>query len=225
MSMTKEELFDIFREYASKEFENTPQNDSEIDYEFSDKFNKKMQKLLEKVEYNQTHSISKPARNIIILIAAIIMLFAGLMSVGAIREPFVEMVLEKYEEFIDVFFEGNKAGRINHIYSLPSLPKGFVEIQRISNDGVHFVKYENRQDGTVIEFSQRITDGTSVSFDNKHGHIEVFNVNGNEVNIYISDYGDVYYAFWTQDLYFMSLAYYNSSITIEDIINTIKMIY
>ena len=50
MSMNKEELFDIFREYASKEFKDIPKSDDEIDYEFSEEFEKKMTKLIESID-------------------------------------------------------------------------------------------------------------------------------------------------------------------------------
>ena len=45
MAITKDEFFDVLRMYAAKEFEDVPTDDSEIDFEFSDEFNKKMEKI------------------------------------------------------------------------------------------------------------------------------------------------------------------------------------
>ena len=224
MAMTKEEVFEVFRFYASKEFVDIPENESEIDCEFSDEFNKKMKKLLKRVSYDRTHIVSRTRRKVIMVAATIILLFAGMTSVGAIREPVVEFVYNIYEEFMEIFFEGDTTDRITYRYSLSEIPEGFVETQRISDNGVNIIRYENKQNGNIIELAQHVTEDISVSLDNEHGHIEKNEVKGKEINIYISDYGDHYIAFWTQDSYAISLTY-SGSTTIEEILNLIESIH
>ena len=224
MAMTREEVFEVFRYYASKEFEDIPENESEIECEFSDEFNKKMEKLLKRVSYDQNHIVSRTSKKIIIVAATIILIVSGMMSVGAIREPVIEFVYNIYEEFMEIFFEGDTTDKIKHRYSLSEIPEGFVETQKISEDNINVVRYENKQNGNIIELKQCVTEDIVVSLDNKHGYVETFNLNGYKVNIYINDYGDSYYAFWCKESYYITLTY-SGVTTIGNFTEIIKSIY
>lgn len=101
-SMTRCEAKKAFRESASEEFLHIPA-ENEIEHEFSEKFNRKMKKLLREVEYNGTHYLSKPQKRVLALIAVTVMIFAGLTSVGAVREAVVEFVAETFDK--GVFYE------------------------------------------------------------------------------------------------------------------------
>lgn len=224
MAMTREEVFEVFRYYASKEFEDIPENESEIECEFSDEFNKKMEKLLERVSYDRTHIVSWTRRKVIMVAATIILVLAGMMSVGAIREPIVEFVYNVYEEFTEIFFDGYTTDKITYRYSLSEIPEGFVETHQITNESVNIVEYENINNNDKIELCQSITQESSFILDNRNGHVEKINVGRKGVDIYISDYGDYYYAFWTQDSYAISLTY-SGNTTIEEILNLIESIH
>ncbi len=141
--MTKDEFCEALRYYASKEFEDIPSNDSEIDFEFSDKFNKKMEKLLKRVSYDRTHIVSWTRRKVIMVAATIILVLAGMMSVVAIREPIVGFIYNVYEEFTEIFFDDDTIDKITYRYSLCEIPEGFVETHQINNKNVNIVEYEN----------------------------------------------------------------------------------
>ena len=162
--------------------EDIPENESEIDCEFSDEFNKKMEKLLKRVSYDRTHIVSWARRKVVMVAATIILVFVGMMSVGAIREPVVEFVYNIYEEFMEIFFEGDTKNKITYRFSLSEIPEGFVETQIMSEDSINVVRYENKQNGNIIELAQCITENISVSLDNKHGHIKILDINGEKVN-------------------------------------------
>ena len=223
MSMTRSEVYEVFRQYASAEFKDIPLNDAEINYNFSDKFNKKMQRLFEKVEYNHTHSISKPARNVLIFIAAIIMIFAGLMSVGAVREPIVKFFSKIHEGFSEIFFEGDTINKIEQKFNFSEIPNGFVEAKHISNSGMEIVQFNNTNNGDIVELCQSTTDDYSFFLDSEQGAIDTFWIDGKEIKIFTSNHNDYYFAFWIQDTYSMSLTY--SFITdIDTILELIKTI-
>ncbi len=223
MSMTREEAFEVFRFYASKEFEDVPVDESEIEYEFSEEFNRKMEKLLRRVAYDRTHAVSWAARKVIAVAAAIIFALAGMMSVSAIREPVVKFFYNIYEEFMEIFFEGDTTEKITYVYSLSEIPEGFVETQRTSFDTVNSVIYENRQSGYTIEFKQSITEDTPFYVDNEQGDIEKFEIDGNEIIIYTSNCGDNYYAFWIKDSYSLKLTY-SGHTTVEEILKLVKTV-
>lgn len=223
MSMTKEEVFEVFRYYASKEFEDIPENESEIDCEFSDEFNKKMEKLLERVSYDRTHIVSWTRRKVIMVAATIILVLAGMMSVGAIREPIVEFVYNVYEEFTEIFFEGDTTDKITYRYSLTEIPEGFVETQRISDDSINIVRYENKENSNIIEIKQCVTEDKTFLLDNKLGRVEKYTINNTEINIYISDYCDYYLAYWLSGTDSIKLTY-SGIISVEEILKLIEAI-
>ena len=92
MSMSKAELFDALRMYAAKEFEDVPTDDSQIDFEFSDEFNRKMEKVLKTAEYDNTHAVSLSAKRIILVAAMLALLLVGVFGVGAVRESVWEFI-------------------------------------------------------------------------------------------------------------------------------------
>lgn len=224
MSVSKEEFLDILREYASKEFEHIPKSDDEIDYEFSEEFERKMEKLIDSVGNNKKPRKLNHRKSIAILIAAIIVAFAGAMSVGAIREPIVEFIYKVYDGFTDLLFEGDTTGNITYIYSLSEIPEGFVETDRLINDNINYVSYEDIQTNSKIELVQQPTKDVFISLDNENGHIENYMVNGIEIAIYISDRNDCHIAFWSIDSNYIELTYHGTT-TIDEILNLIKSIH
>lgn len=223
MSVSKEEFFDILREYASKEFEHIPESDDEVDYEFSEEFEKKMEKLIDSIGNNKKPRKTNHRKSIAILIAAIIIAFAGAMSVGAIREPIVEFIYKVYDGFTDLLFEGDTTNKLSYIYSLSEIPEGFVETERLVNDNTNYVQYENTQDNKRITLTQSLTEDISISLDNENGHIENYMVNGIEITIYISDRNDCHIAFWSMDSNYIELAYHGTT-TINEVLNLVKYV-
>lgn len=88
MSMTRQEVYSIFRLYSSKEFESVPKNDSDIDYEFSDSFIKKMDKLIKQINERVGGAYEKKrvtirAKTIGTIAAAMALLLIACASVSA----------------------------------------------------------------------------------------------------------------------------------------------
>lgn len=225
MSMNKEEFFDILREYASKEFEHIPQSDDEIDYEFSEEFEKKMEKLIDSIGSNNKPRKITRRKAIAILIAAIIVLFAGVMSVGAVREAIVSFVYEKIGENYEITFEDDVPDdKLDYIYSFSVIPEGFVETERLSEEAVNYVRYDNKQNNHCITLSQEaIGSMSSISMDGENGHIEKYDINGTEINIYISDRGDAHIAYWIWGYNYIELVYHGET-TNDEILELIKTI-
>lgn len=228
MSMTRSEFNETFRSVISEEFADIPP-ESEIQYEFSKEFLDKMQKLINGTE-DDTHKAQKKHRSsvaikrIVALAAALIVLFAGIMSVGAVREPVVNFIVKTYEGFKRVLFSGDSLTEIDHVYAFAEVPEGIVETQRISNKEMNLVRYENGETGAVIVMSQSITTDYSFSLDSENGEIKTFDTNGKEVKIYCAESQTLYSAFWVEDTYIMELTYSGETDTSEllRLINTIK---
>ena len=220
--MTREELFNAFREVASEEFAHIP-NEENIKYEFSERFNKKMDKLFQKIERNRTHTTIKHSKRIITVIAAILIIFAGLMSVSAIREPIVNFIVEKYETFVEFFFSGDTSEQIEYEYGFSEIPKGFELINKTNNDGVVYSEYKNAETEELIILDQSITDGSWISIDNEHGETTIEIIKGNETYIYTNNNGEKIQAIWIDGAYYFILTYYGD-IEKNEFINLISTI-
>lgn len=220
--MTREEVFRAFREVASEEFSHIP-NEEDIEYEFSERFNKKMDKLFKKIERNSTHTVSKLPKRILVVAAAIVIILAGLMSVGAIREPIVNFIVEIFNNSIDFNFSGDTSKKIEYEYSFSKIPKGFEEISKTSDDGVVYTEYKNAETDELIILDQSVTDGSWITVDNEHGTISVEMIDGIETYIYTNENGEKIQAIWIEETYYLILTYYGD-IEKDEFIELIKTI-
>lgn len=220
--MTRAEVINAFREVASEEFIHIP-NEEDIKYVFSEKFNKKMKKLLRKAEHKDIHRSAKISKRIIAVAAAIVIILAGLMSVSAIREPVVNFVLEFFEDHIDFGFSGDVSQEIEYEYGFSEIPKGFDLVNKISDYDIKYTKFKNEKSGDELILKQTITDQKSISVDNEHGISTTNFINGMEVYIYEHENGDYIQANWIKESYSMFLVYYGD-IEKDDFIELIKLI-
>lgn len=220
--MTREELFNAFREVASEEFAHIP-NEEDIEYEFSERFNKKMDKLFKKIERNCTYPTFSLSKRILTVVAAIIIMFAGLMSVSAIREPIVNFIVEKYETFVDFFFSGDTSKQIEYEYGFSEIPNNFDLVTKTNDYDIIYAEYKNEITDDEIVFKQTITDEKWITEDNEHGTTTTEFINGVEIHIYEYNNGNYIHAHWIEKSYSLFLAYYGD-ITKEEFIDLIKSI-
>ncbi len=220
--MTRAEVINAFREVASEEFVHIP-NEEDIKYEFSEKFNKKMKKLLRKTEHKGIHHSAKISKRIIAVAAAIVIILAGLMSVSAIREPVVNFVLEFFEDHIDFGFSGDVSQEIEYEYGFSEIPKGFELTVKNNEGGTVYTEYTNINTGDIIILTQSITDSDDLSVDKEHGAITKEFVDGMEVYIYEHENGDYIHANWIKETYSFLLVYYGD-IEKEEFIDLVKSI-
>lgn len=212
MSMTRSEFNMAFSTVIAEEFADVP-DESEIEVEFSDEFNRKMQELIDSIGANngqQPKSCRKSRLNIkglIALAATLALLLAGLVSVNATGNPIANFIVKTYENFKEILFAGDGAAEIDHVYAFTEVPDGFTETERVLNDDMSFVRYENSETGAVIELSQTVTDETAFALDNKNGTVKTFAVKGKEIKTYCTEARNIYDSFWVEDSYSMELVY------------------
>ena len=204
MSMTRSEFNMAFSTVIEEEFANIP-DESEIEVEFSDEFNRKMQELIDSIGANdgQKPKSSRKSRlnikGLIALAAALALLLAGLVSVNAAENPLVNFIVKTYEDFKEILFAGDGAAEIDHVYAFAEVPEGFTETKRISNEEMNMVRYENSETGAVIELRQSITDGASFALDSEKSSTKALEHNGKEIIACCAKSGGTYDAFWTED--------------------------
>ena len=132
--MSREEFKAAFREVISSEFAQIPTDEDSIDFTFSEKFIKRMDKLIRAQKKSYYKFINTAGKRVAVIFAAIITLFTASLSVKAIREPVVRFIKQIYETFTHYTFEGDTVDVITKEFNLNIVPDGFIETDRIANE-------------------------------------------------------------------------------------------
>lgn len=199
--MSREEFKAAFREVVSSEFAHIPTDESSIDFTFSEKFIKRMDKLIQAQRKSYYKFINTAAKRAAVIFAAIITLFTASLSVKAIREPVVKFIKQVYETFIHYTFEGEIQPKIKKEFFIKTLPDGFIQHDKIESDLAITTIYVN--DNNTIKFTQQSTNNANHFFDNESGTLTKVTISGINVDIYESE--NIKHAVWTDEGYFFKL--------------------
>ncbi len=221
MSMSREEFKAAFREVISSEFAYIPTDESSIDFTFSEKFIKRMDKLIRAQRKNYYKFINTAGKRVAVIFAAIITLFTASLSVKAIREPVVKFIKQVYETFTHYSFEGDTTKKIEKEYFVTNLPDGYFQADKIESDITITTIYKNNSGG-IIKFCQQISSNSEHTFDSEKMRKETMVINEQKYDIY---YGEqIANAIWAENGYVLTLTIYDTynTETIENILIGIK---
>lgn len=163
------------------------------------------------------------SKRAVAIVAIIAVLLTTACSVKAFREAITEFFIGVSERCYDFFVEENNDSpdTIEQRYCFVTYPEGFEEISNEVEENLTFAIQELKNaDGDTIVLSQAIGD-VPLSIDNEHGTLETLDVNGMEVLLYVYDRNNA--AFWVNNSYFFTLAYYGD-IDTQSIRELIEMI-
>lgn len=202
--MTEKELF-VSAFMQAEQILNAPYlKNSDFNFEFSDKFESKMQSLISKerrIKFSTRRKISKSL--LAAVIAAVIML-TGTMSVSASRRKLIDFVETLTPGFLSIDIAKDSQlddETIKTEYTLKTVPNGFKIVQYDKNDYGVFCVWKN-ESGEKIVFSQDPIS-TSVSMDNEH-IFERTLVNGNKA--YFHGENENLFITWNDGSYWFSIA-------------------
>lgn len=214
MLMSKDDFKKAFREAVSSEFSQIPCDEDSIDFTFSERFNKKMRKLIKSQRKSYYFLINTAAKRVAVVLVAILTLFTASMSIKAIREPVVKFIVEVYESFTRYFFEGDTTDEIVKEYKISKLPDGYTQTNIFENSATITTIYENNNDES-ISFTQCISESAEFYVDNENCVRQTINVNDIKVDIY--DWEDSKQAIWTYDMYVFNLVLNTENLYVKDI--------
>ena len=121
--MTKTDVISAFREVASEEFAHIP-NEENIEYEFSEKFNKKMETLLKKSKHNNILYASKLIRSVLTIAAVFaIVLTAVFITIKETNDPIIEPITQTTEHttpFANVYIDQSSDAGFGYKYCYSS---------------------------------------------------------------------------------------------------------
>ena len=222
MLMSKDDFKKAFREAISSEFSQIPCDEDSIDFTFSERFNKKMSKLIKSQKKSYYFLINTASKRVAVLLLAVLTLFTASMSIKAIREPVVKFIVEVYESFTRYFFEGDTADEIDKEYTITKLPIGYSETNKFKGRNSITTIYED-ENGNKIEFIQGISNNTEFNLDFEHSNVQTIYIDNEKIELY--EWDEMSCAFWKKDGYVLNLIYNPDSVTtseIEKVISNIK---
>ncbi len=221
MAMSKDEFKKAFREVISSEFAHIPSDEDSIDFTFSERFNKKMDKLIKAQRKSYYFLINTVAKRVAVIFVAILTLFTASMSVKAIREPVIEFFIEIFGTHNKYTAQGDTRSKIEKIYSITDLPSGFKQIDSVVTDTMNTTTYE---DGyvRVIVFSQIVTDDLNLDVDNEQSNTVIKTVE--DKKLYINNIDEVTNIMWVYDGYCFQIStfYIEDMNIILDIVKSVK---
>ena len=220
MAMSKDEFKNAFREVIAAEFSHIPCDEDSIYYTFSERFNKKMNKLIKAQRKPYYFLINTAAKKVAVYFVIFATLITASMSVKAIREPVVNFIVEVYENFTRYFFDGDTADNIKKKYEISELPKGFSRFNTMETDTDFTVIYQGSENNSII-FTQSTTENKIFDIDNQKETPKIEKVNG--IEIYIYTYEKDKFIFWSDNGYFFQITAYGD-IDEETLIKMIKSI-
>lgn len=202
MENAKERFVQAFMEAERLDNADLP-SENEIQWDFSEKFEKLMDKLIRKNNRIQLSTRRTVAKSLIAAIVAIIVLFTGLMSVAATREPIIEFVKKVFSQFNEITLSENSVVPVDTIeteYTLTRLPEDFKLDTYQKDDCGTFTIWRNRN-GEEITFSQDVLN-LNVSVDTEHGYKEL-DINGYPA--YLIYYEQNTILFWSDGKYYFTV--------------------
>lgn len=207
-------------EAESKEISKLKGED-EIEWEFSEKFENSMNKLIRKNNHIRLSTRRTVRRGLLAAIIALIAVFSGLMSVSATREPIVNFVKRVFSDHNEMTMSRNSVlpvDRIETEYTLCDLPEEYVLTTYEKDEIGVFSRWKSSVDNSEIVFSQDILL-VNMSIDNEHNYRETV-VNG--YTAYLNQYEFNTSLTWTDGTYLFTLNVPNSlNIDITDLAKNI----
>ena len=173
---------------------------AEIQHEFSQRFERRMKKLIRKVKNQEViaelHSYAKPLT--MIAAAALfvcIIFFADSMTARAnpmLLFEKMEVILEDSEMYI---YDEDLDSHYFYPYEPIYIPKGYKEVRRTMTDSSLHIDYENEQ-GEYISWSQKlIISGSVIGINTECEEKIELEYAGEHINIYVLEngYKSLYY--------------------------------
>lgn len=218
MTFTKEQISQAFIQVLN---ERVPDLSDIPDHVFSERFEKKMNKLIRKEAAHPWAVSHTLARNLIAAAIVIILLFTLCMSVGAIRNTIFKFFREHFEDHDKIIFEMPEKKRIEQEYIITKLPDGFSLDEEEKNDIFIRRSYKNEK-GDYVTLDQEISLSNGSVFDNERTEYDFIEIDGH--GVFISTETSIVILAWDQDGYAFLLVASWENITVTDIIAIFRSI-
>ena len=185
---------------------------------FSDKFNRKMDKLIKRREKSYYTLISTAGRRVACIILILVMLSASSLTVKAVRDAVYDFIMRIFGDHTEVIVENDISNdypkTIEDEYYISELPEGFELTEENKSKYKYFALYSNGQN--YIMFYQYTMGYYNNNYNNERSDFEK-SIDSESVD-YIFHYAivdDSYTIIWKNNLYVFEI---HSNLDRSDII-------
>ena len=182
--------------------------EEEIDYEFSQNFQKKLMKLMQKQENPVRRFFQSTGRKAAAIILALIIGFSATLSIDAVRQPIFNFFYKIFSTHTDVEFGQTENKTITTCYSIPRVPVGFTADPDTVCDEVYHEHMWINGNGECIDFTQICISSSvnsSLSIDSEKNGTKEISVNG--IRTLFCDTGHSVICIWSENGYHFELVY------------------
>lgn len=206
---TEQELCDVLDGYYNVYCKT--ESDKMDEHIFSEKFTKRMKKLLRQAEYGPiVYKVFTQAKRVAIIVLAVLITSATLvMSVEALREKFFNWLFSVFPthtrvEFSDVALPSgvDYADQLNQ-YAPTYIPEGFSLVNTVETDINYKLYYANPDEKYIVFEVNLVRDQDHTNVNTEDFELQEVSIDGN-VGYYVYD-GSSHLVFWSNDLYFFNI--------------------
>ncbi|WP_227845783.1 DUF4367 domain-containing protein [Clostridioides sp. ES-S-0145-01] len=186
--------------------------DEELNHVFSKRFERKMKKLIRQEKRNPfiKYTVIYLKRVVVVFLIVVTGLFTITMSVDALRNQFIKIVIEIYEDLTEFIFSKDiqTDKELDFILKEPKyIPKGFKEVEKENTLQGIFIRYENKNSSEIRYRSNQI-DSNTVILDTEDAKVTDVMVNDykakyiikdNSITIFWNDEENVYTIYFDYD--------------------------
>lgn len=189
------------------------------DYKFSEKFERKMKRLIKRREKPYFRLICTTGRRIACTAAAIIIILSSALRVEAVREAIHDFLMYIFNGHTAVSVSGtipDYPSAIEEIYEIADLPAGFEQIDYYFDDSSVLISYFREE--KYIFFEQNVYYDFEGDYDNSHSEFEYYTDEFGQEYL-IQDTGTDYCIIFNNGRYIIRII---SNLNKDDVINLCK---
>lgn len=193
-------------------------------HKFSEKYNKKISKLIKRREKSYFNLICTAGRRIAFVIVALFVLSLSSLSVKAVRETVHDFFMSLFSDHTEVTANSAVTNdypkTIQDEYEISSLPVGF-ELTQYTKDDLNVIAWYFNDEKYVL-FSQFTKDSYIANYDNEHSELYYYTDESGQEYL-IQDTGHDYTVVWDNGSYIFTLKCNLDKDTILNLCKSTKM--
>ena len=193
-----------------------------IEHQFSEKFEKNMRKLIRRRKKPYYRFINTAGKRAAVIVTAFITLsLTTVMSVEALRKPFLDFIMSIFSDHSEVRGIENSGDYPETIESKYEITYDLSEyriVYSFDDASVHKIHYQNGD--KVLYYLQSVVKGYDVNYNTEDADIESTDINNHEAICY-KDNNQYYHLVWNNGEYIIIL---RSNLSKDELIEIAKSV-
>lgn len=189
--MTEKEYKECIAAVLCPEYEAMLNAAPENGHQFSESFEKNMRKLIRRRRKPYYRFINTAGKRVaVIALAFLTISFTTVMSVEALRTPFLDFIMSifsNHSEVRGIDNSGDYPERIESTYAITYDLSDYHIIRNFDDDNEHIVYYSHND--LIIEFNQSVVKFYNQNYNTEDTETKQITINGHEAIFYLDNHG------------------------------------